>query len=550
MAELRLSTVNMSKREPNKYKLVLLAAGKGSRLGDYTTTLNKGVLPVGAKGVVSLLIEKTPPHVEVVVAVGHARHSLLQYLAHAHPERCITPLLIDRYEGPGSGPGYSLLQCRGQLQCPFILATVDTIVTEDIPAPDIDWLGISPITDTKPYNTVMFENGFVANMRDKEQCDNTHAWIGLAGIHNYTTFWKALAADNSLIAGERQLSNGLKALVESGMRGVEFTWFDTGAVANYERAARAFGVDNFRKNNEYIYFVGNRVIKYFSDPQLVTNRMRRSKLLGAHVPTVDRVSKNFYSYVHVPGETLYQRLTEDKAREFFRWLASSFWQDLSLAESDQKVFEAACYAFYHDKTLERVAEYEKLTGRPDRPTVINGIATPSVADLLAKVDWLNLQHGISSRMHGDLQFDNVIVTKDSSRPFVLIDWRQDFGGLLEVGDRYYDLAKLYGGMLMSYKDVKDGNYFYQKEDDRITFDVRGSCTLTRVKEIYEQFLRQANYDADRIRLIVGLIYLNMAPLHRGHIRQLLHYAGRLQLHQALQQTIHESSPTAVSDYVH
>ena len=38
--------------------------------------------------------------------------------------------------------------------------------------------------------------------------------------------------------------------------------------------------------------------------------------------------------------------------------------------------------------------------------------------------------------------------------FKLIDWRQDFSGNLNYGDIYYDLAKLNGGIYVSYQNVK------------------------------------------------------------------------------------------------
>ena len=37
--------------------------------------------------------------------------------------------------------------------------------------------------------------------------------------------------------------------------------------------------------------------------------------------------------------------------------------------------------------------------------------------------------------------------------FILIDWREDFGENVEYGDLYYDIAKLYGGMILNYLNV-------------------------------------------------------------------------------------------------
>ena len=64
-----------------------------------------------------------------------------------------------------------------------------------------------------------------------------------------------------------------------------------------------------------------------------------------------------------------------------------------------------------------------------------------------------LYEGIPSFIHGDLQFDNIIYNKKLNK-FILIDWRQDFAGQIEFGDLYYDIAKLYGGILLNYDYIK------------------------------------------------------------------------------------------------
>ena len=54
--------------------------------------------------------------------------------------------------------------------------------------------------------------------------------------------------------------------------------------------------------------------------------------------------------------------------------------------------------------------------------------------------------------HGDLQFDNIILSENS---FYFIDWRDSFGSSITYGDIYYDLAKLYGGMMVPYNLMKN-----------------------------------------------------------------------------------------------
>ncbi len=43
-----------------EYKVVILAAGVGSRMGEMSNNVNKAILPVNFKGVISYIVEKFP----------------------------------------------------------------------------------------------------------------------------------------------------------------------------------------------------------------------------------------------------------------------------------------------------------------------------------------------------------------------------------------------------------------------------------------------------------------------------------------------------------
>ena len=89
------------------------------------------------------------------------------------------------------------------------------------------------------------------------------------------------------------------------------------------------------------------------------------------------------------------------------------------------------------KTKKRINQF--LDGVEDKEEYINGELVPSINDLINSIDINWLCKGIPSQFHGDFILDNIIETETG---FTLIDWRQDFANDLEIGDLYYDLAKL------------------------------------------------------------------------------------------------------------
>jgi aminoglycoside phosphotransferase family enzyme len=100
------------------------------------------------------------------------------------------------------------------------------------------------------------------------------------------------------------------------------------------------------------------------------------------------------------------------------------------------------------KTLERINLFYKKFNKKDGIESINGEAMPTLSNLLNSIDWKDLTNGLPGRFHGDFHFENILYCS-KKKTFKFLDWRQDFGGDLEVGDIYYDLAKLLHGLIVS-----------------------------------------------------------------------------------------------------
>lgn len=210
-------------------------------MGAFTSTFNKALLPVRGKPTISYIVEYYPPNVEIVCALGYRGEQLRDFLEAAYPDRRFRFVTVANYDGPGSGPGSSLLACKEYLQCPFIYASVDTLVAEVIPDPDHNWFGVAEVADTARFCSVKTnKHELVVQIDDKVKTDNKYAFIGLAGIHDYVVFWRALERDDTLIAGERQVSNGFQALTTVGLKAAIFHWYDTGTPERYAESRDAY----------------------------------------------------------------------------------------------------------------------------------------------------------------------------------------------------------------------------------------------------------------------------------------------------------------------
>jgi dTDP-glucose pyrophosphorylase len=221
----------------NNYKVCILAGGVGSRMGEFSKYYNKALIPVQGKPTICHIIEKFPEDVEIVISMNYKKDDVRIYLTYAYPNRKFT-FVEDKPSPEGlKGPGYGLLCCKEQLQCPFIFFAGDTLVKEDVPAPNENWFGIAEVPDTSRFCSARIDdNGIISRIDDKIKCDNEHAFIGLAGVKDYEELFHALEDNKQRIAGEIQVSNGFKTLMEIGMKGVVFTWFDTGEPKSYKHS--------------------------------------------------------------------------------------------------------------------------------------------------------------------------------------------------------------------------------------------------------------------------------------------------------------------------
>jgi len=509
------------------YSVCILTAGKGTRMGALGQILNKALHTIDGKAIITHIINKFPQDAEFVVGVGFLGDQVRNYLQIAHSQRKISFVEVDNFEGPGSGPGYSLLCCRSQLQKPFYFVSCDTLWDNELDwSLDKNWLGVAHVNpaDSVHYCNLKVMGTSVVELRDKSRVENEsyQAFVGLCHIKDFSVFWAALE-NTEEVAGEHQISNGVRALIaQTDVQALNVEWTDVGDACKYKRAVSRYENFDFSKENEALYIVNRQVIKFFADASISERRVLKSKLNPAVFPPITHHTGQFYAYDFQPGVTLYQVNSRDTFRLLLNWLGKNLWK---LQTVDQELMRATCQQFYQAKTLERLGMFDRKYAQSDTRSVVNGRNIPSNNELLSLVPWARLSEGIPCFMHGDLQFDNILF--DSSRQtFMLLDWRQDFGGHVEFGDLYYDLAKLYGGIVLNYDFIKLNLLSYTESGQGITFDFAQRFQTKDYLQQLSEYISVNGYDLVKVKILVALIYLNMSPLHHYPFDKLLYSLGR------------------------
>ena len=384
----------------------------------------------------------------------------------------------------------------------------DTLVGDDINLMSINenWLGIAPVDKDDSLNYCLVEGS--------KYLDNLYygvgdtAYIGMAGIYEYKLFWDSLEK-HKIIKDEYQVIHGFDGLEHIKL--IDFTWYDTGNNKSYEEVRKAFPNEVVaNKSDEVLFIDNNYVIKYFNNPKIVKLRLERTKYLNGNCPDVMLVNENMYFYDYVDGKLLSNIIDESIMRQFL----DSCQENLFIPKRDNidwDSFIEDCRQMYEIKTKNRVSS---LFGSSlDRIVRINGIEVQPIDDMLKSIDWNRFyENAIPSHFHGDLQPENILYDEHNNK-FVLIDWRQRFGNRLDIGDVYYDLGKMYHGILINGQCMLKDMFSYVIEGNTASVDFYVKSILVYFMDIFKNFCDENNYYWDNIRLLGILQYLNTCTLY-------------------------------------
>ena len=499
--------------------VLLLAAGKGERLGDLTTNINKALLPINNKAIISSIINKFPDNYEIVVALGYKGDIVKEYCELAHPNRKFIFVNVDDINSTNSGPGYSALKCKEYLNRPFYLAVADCIIDSELPPQDGNWLGVYPTSYPEKYSTVKSDTkGNILDFANKNHKGFNDAFIGLASILEYDIFWSEL--ENNMQNGEivSAFSNPSKYSNFSIKRS---EWLDTGTLDDLNRTKNYFN-DNplsLHKETSEITYKEDKFIKFHPNLDNILNKSKRAEILNGLIPSDFASTNNFISYNWEEGLTLYTYNDIDLYRKFLSVL------DSNITKSKTWVGNKELYkSFYITKTENRKNKFIDRFGKKyyTKKYNVNGNNYDSLENILLGINLKNLfNNPMYNLFHGDLQFDNIIYNKKNDS-FKYIDWRESFGGSTEGGDIYYDLAKLYGGCIIPYNLAKNDDFIrYTEGVAIIDYGFNVPDELSQFKNEYEKWLINKGYDLNRIKLMTAIIFLNMSPLHSKDFSKML-----------------------------
>ncbi len=220
-------------------KIVIPAAGQGTRLRPHTHTLPKVMLPVAGRPIIGHILADvaTLDPREVRLVVGYRGESVERYAREAFPH---LPVRIV-WQEQQLGLGHAVVQALEPGDHDAVLVVLgDTVFDVDyaaVVAHADHVLGVRRVPDPQRFGIVELDEGGGTIRRLVEKPKDPPSDLALVGLYWITDSDRLRGAIEGLVDGERktrgeyQLTDALQAMIDAGERFVPFEieeWFDCG----------------------------------------------------------------------------------------------------------------------------------------------------------------------------------------------------------------------------------------------------------------------------------------------------------------------------------
>jgi len=220
-------------------KIVIPAAGQGTRLRPHTHTLPKVMLPVAGRPIIGHILADVaalgPDEVRLIV--GYRGETVEEYARRAFPDLPVRIVWQERQEGLG----HAVLQGLEPDEHDDVLVVLGDTVFDvdyaDVVSSDDHVLGVRPVPDPERFGIVELDpsGDRVARLVEKPaEPKGNLALVGLYYVRDGELLRdaiKGLVEDDSRTRGEYQLTDALQRMIDAGERFVPYEiggWYDCG----------------------------------------------------------------------------------------------------------------------------------------------------------------------------------------------------------------------------------------------------------------------------------------------------------------------------------
>lgn len=480
-----------------------------------------------------------------ILGVRQEENRLPDFLAHSFGRRI--EISIERMT-EDRGPGFTLLRCleawgtdpRGEESALVVLG--DTLF--QLPEPALELFADSfvltgPVADAQRWCLAEVDaRGHVSRLEDKPASNpaGLPALIGAYFLDPARTAIEALRKEVASGNPSLQLRHALQPYIDTHRLRAHTAadWIDCGNLDRYNEARRRT-LPNREFNDLRIDPLRGTITKRSRNRAKFLNEINYYRLLPADLSIffprlVDFglsaddtfLTLEYYGYPTLSEMWLFEGFEPAFWRRAFRKLQRIM---ACFAGYTAELSPGAARALYWHKTLDRIAEwsaqsteFEALARQPG--LALNGTELVGWPTLQPTLE--NRVRGLSTRregtiIHGDFCLPNILFDPVNDL-FKFIDPRGSFGEAGIYGDPRYDIAKLLHSLDGAYDCLIQDLFHIEGSGKTYHLDVFHPSNRAEVIAAFWDAFGEP-FQPDEIRLIEGLLFVSMTPLHADSPRR-------------------------------
>jgi len=231
---------------------VILAAGRGTRLGPATARIPKPMLDVGGRPLIDRIIGSLAAAGirKLVVVTGYLADRLENHLAGGSP----LPIAFVRQAEPTGTAGAAGMARRFVGQEPFLMCWGDIATAPDHFAQVLSaWepggagaVGVNEVADVRQLSAVVFDaRRVITSIVEKPSGPPPSRWNSTGILALTSRIWPHIARLDPSPRGELEMTDAISSMIDAGERLVAVPlsgpWFDVGTFRDLEAARATFG---------------------------------------------------------------------------------------------------------------------------------------------------------------------------------------------------------------------------------------------------------------------------------------------------------------------
>ncbi|MBR6689891.1 MAG: hypothetical protein IKL65_01000 [Bacilli bacterium] len=513
----------------NDKQLIVLMAGKGTRLYPLTLTTPKCLLSIKQKpaiyNMIVPLINKGLR--DITFVVNNENKSILEnFMSNSFSNLDINFNYVIQKDF--KGPGEALRLTKKYINKKVILLLGDTIVSYPSDYSN-SFIAVQKVKkdDKQKYCIVESDNDkLITKLVNKpvEVIDSNLAAIGLYYFNNYELLKEVLSKKITKETGEIELSDYFLRYMEKETMHVKevYDWQDIGSLENYRNSINnSFNCRNFNS----LYLDELTVLHKKSTYEKIKSEINWFKEINN--TDYDKLTPKFYHNNIFENEyaiEYYDYLTLNEYFTFYplysfnkEYIFENLFKKLNSIYLKNKIYSLSFKDFMNEmlisKTKRRLNDWDRKDLIESETIIINNKKYFGVNKLLKKLqtridkiceDSINY----ISIIHGDPAFSNILFSP-RSMIYKLIDPRGNFCIDTMYGDYRYDIAKLRHCYHGRYDEIINDLFNVTNNKNKIELDFYKQNDY----ETYDKILKKNKININDIEIIEGLFFLSMIPLH-------------------------------------